>query len=222
MTSLSHHSITGLTTNQGVPAMKSRTIRISHPLLALVALALVAGRAEAATSLTVNCTFTIAKDVTMVWTGAGALSGLSGTGNITWAIGNATLGTAYSTVGSGDGWAGADTSADTLKITNNSLTGDGLNLSLTAASTGWTAAATTGTVNQFVAACTANNTPPADTAAVLAAAGAIVTPTNASFATNIAATASSPSLWFAVKVPSSITTGGGAKTISFVFTGSAP
>ncbi len=219
--SLSIASVPATTNHQGVRAMSHRHHSILHPMLAMLALALFAGHAEAATSLTVNCTFSISKDVTMVWTGAGTLAGLSGTGNITWNIGAATLGTAYSTITNADGWTGIDPTTDTLKITNNSLTGDGLDLSLTASSAGWTAAATTGTVNQFVAACTSNNTPPADTAAVLAAAGAIVTPTNLAFASNIAATASSPSLWFAIKVPTSITTGGGAKTIAFVFTGQA-
>lgn len=198
------------------------------PVLALLVGAAIVERAEAAnTTLTVNCTFTISKDVNIVWTGTGAVGTAittagGNTSTLTWPIGAASLNTSYSTIGTTNGWVAAVT--DTLKITNSSLTTDPVDLSLVASSAGWTAAATTGTIDQFVAACTANDTPPANTAAVLAAAGAVVTnPTPAvnSFANNLAGNASTQALWFAITVPSSISTHFGSKTIAFVFTGTA-
>ncbi|MBA3938521.1 MAG: hypothetical protein H0X38_13765, partial [Planctomycetes bacterium] len=141
------------------------------PILALLAGAAFVQHADAASSLTVNCTFTVSKDVRMVWVGTGAVATAitaagSNTATLTWNIGAATLGTSYSTIGTTDGWFAATT--DTLKIRNDTLTGDGLVIALTASSAGWTAAGSAG-ANQFVAACTANNTPPANTAAVLTA-----------------------------------------------------
>ena len=191
------------------------------PTVALLAGAALAQHAAAATALNVNCTFTISKDVHIVWTGTGAVASAittagGNTADLTWAIGTATLGTSYSTIGTGDGWVAA--TSDTLKITNNSLTGDGVVLALTPSSTGWTAGSSAG-ANQFVAACTANNTPPANTAAVFTA-GTLTSGANA-FVANLAATSSTAALWFAITVPSSITQGGGAKTVVFAFTGTA-
>ncbi len=192
------------------------------PVLALLAGAVLVQHADAATTLTVNCTFTISKDVHIVWGGTGLVTG---TAAVTWPIGAAVLGQSYSTISqaaSGDGtshWPLADGS--TLVITNNSLTADGVVLSVTATSngTGWAAAASAG-ANNFVAAVTPLASAPVDTPTLIGTASAKLTPTNASFAT-VAATASTNPLWFAVTIPSSITTGGNNYQISFAFTGTA-
>ncbi len=198
-------------------AMKRRNRLI--PILALLAGAAIVQHADAASSLVVNTTFTVSKDVSIVWGGTG---GVSGTAPVSWPIGLATLGASFSTVTNalsktnGAGWPLAD--GTTLVITNQTLTGDAVVLTVTPTSAGWAAGASAG-ANQFVAACTANNTPPADTAAVFTA-GTLVAGSNA-FAT-VAETASTLSIWFAFTVPSSFTGGVGAgKTVTFTFLGTA-
>jgi hypothetical protein len=190
-------------------------------MIAVLSLGAFAGRADAANAaLTVTCTFTINKDVSIAWSGA-----LTGVTAINWPLGTVALGGSYSTVdgdGTGSGWPYL--TSNPLTITNGSLTGNGVNIALNSSATSatilgvWSEQTTTG-ANQYQAYATTGAVP---TAAALEGAGNVLPTIGLPTFITLAPTATSSSIWLALTMPTTITAGAGAQqTISFVFTGSA-
>ena len=183
--------------------------RIIHSfLIAIVALVVSAPRANAATTLDVSITFTIADIIAVQWNDTTTTAK-------TWALGNVTLGTTYETVTPNGTWTDGLLLANVSSQTNTTVDVD---LQISADTVAWTDNTVNG-ANVFVVKAKLGATDAAD----LAATGLVVRSGSAlvDFVNNLANGASSAEIDLQLQLPSSITSGAGSgQSITLTFTAS--
>jgi hypothetical protein len=173
---------------------------------------LFAPRANAATTLEVNITYTIADVIAVEWAG-----GYAGTGTVTWPLGSIALGTEYNTMTP----LPVASWTDNLQITNVTTTGSAVDIDLIIATNsvaGWTAGADKGANTYEIRAKEADADP---TLAELQAGSNITLVNTANFINALAAGGTTNEIDFLFDSPTTISSNAGvAQTIVLRFTAS--
>jgi hypothetical protein len=189
--------------------------RIIHSfLIAIVALVVSAPRANAATTLDVNITFTIDHVIAVTWAG-----GYSGTAAAVWAIGTIALDGEYNTLTPTHGTGGSWT--NDLRITNATTTGSAVDIDLIIATNsvaGWTAGADSGANTYEIRAKVGDGS---ETLAELQGGSNITTVNTANFINALAAAGTTNEIDFLFDAPTTISSNAAvAQTIVLRFTAS--